>query len=223
MFHTPAQGQAHGVPASAGPTGPGVRSRDFFEAPPSTTPCRLKPELHTLASLRFAAILGLATASLAGAPLPVARLLTIFPPGGQIGAALEVSISGADLDELSELRFSDTNVSAKPKVSPESGLSEPNKFIVTISSNAAPGLVEVRAVGRFGISNPRVFALGHLPEAAEKADNHAPGNAMEVTVGTTINGRADANAVDHFRFAAAKGQRILIECRTRAVISRMDP
>jgi hypothetical protein len=176
-----------------------------------------------LARFRFILMFALLGGSLASAQLPVARLLTIFPPGGQIGTTFEVSVAGADLDELAELRFSDTNISAKPKVSPDSGLNEPNKFIVTIASNALPGLAEVRAIGRFGISNPRALAIGQFPEAGEKAGIQAPGNAMDVTVNSTINAQAEANAVDHFRFAAKKGQRILIECHTKAIVSRMDP
>ena len=40
------------------------------------------------------------------AQLPVARLNTIFPPGAQIGAATDIKINGADLDDAKELRFS---------------------------------------------------------------------------------------------------------------------
>jgi hypothetical protein len=176
-----------------------------------------------LAHFRFTVIFALLGINLASAQLPVARLLTVSPAGGQIGTTFEVSVSGADLDELAELRFSDTNISAKPKLSPDSGLSEPNKFIVTITSNALPGFAEVRAIGRFGISNPRAFASGQLPEAGEKAGIQTPATAMDVTINSTINAQADANAVDHFRFAAKKGQRILIECRAKAIVSRMDP
>lgn len=176
-----------------------------------------------LAYFRFTLLFALLGTSLASAQLPVARLLTVFPPGGQIDTSFEISISGIDLDDVAELRFSDTNVSAQPKISVDSGLNEPNKFTVTISSNALAGLAEVRAIGRFGISNPRLFALGHLRESAEKAGNHAPSNAMEVAVGSVINGQADANAIDHFRFAAKKGQRILIECQSRVLVSRIDP
>src|SRR5688572_7931982 len=128
-----------------------------------------------LAHFRFILIFTLLGFSMAEAQLPVARLLTVFPSGGQIGTTFEVSLSGADLDELAELRFSDTNVSAKAKNHPETGFNEPNKFVVTVSSNALPGLAEVRAVGRFGISNPRAFVIGQWPEAAEKGGNHTPG------------------------------------------------
>ena len=157
------------------------------------------------------------------AQLPVARLHTLAPAGGQIGATFEVSISGADLDDVTTLRFTDTNIVAKPKVNGDTGLAEPNKFIVTISSNAVPALGEVRTIGRFGLSNPRHFVIGRHAEAKERGDNHASSNAMDVALGTTVNGQADANAFDFFRFTATQGQRVLIECATRAIDSRMEP
>ena len=61
------------------------------------------------------------------AQLPVARLLTIFPPGGKVGSQFEVTLTGADLDEANQLHFSHTNISAKPKLG-ENGLPEANKF-----------------------------------------------------------------------------------------------
>jgi hypothetical protein len=161
--------------------------------------------------------------SAARAQLPVARLLTISPAGGQIGTTFEASVSGTDLDELAELRFLDANVSAKPKTNSVTGFNEPNKFVVTISSNAVAGVTEVRAVGRFGISNPRAFAIGYWPEKADAGGNFAASSATNITVGSTINGQADANAIDHWRFTAKKGQRILIECRAKGIDSRMDP
>lgn len=164
----------------------------------------------------------LMTALSAAAQLPVARLYTISPAGGQVGTTFEVSITGADLDEVTALRFTDTNVTGTPKVA-ETGLPEANKFVLTLSSNALPGVCEVRAVGRFGISNPRLFAIGQQVEITERGDNHSATNAMHVPLGSTGNAQADGNTIDYFRFPARKGQRILIECRTQAIDSRMDP
>jgi hypothetical protein len=157
------------------------------------------------------------------AQLPVARLYTISPAGGRIASTFEVSLSGSDLDDVTDLLFSDTNVTAKAKTASETGLTEPSRFLVTISSNALPGKCEARAVGRFGVSNPRFFTLGQFAEAAERGDNHSASSAMDVTVGMTVNAQADANAFDYFRFATTKGQRVLIECRARSIDSRMEP
>ena len=84
----------------------------------------------------------------AGAQLPVARLHSISPAGGQIGSTFEISISGADLDDVTDLLFSNTNVTAKAKILSETGLGDPNRFLVTVSSNALPGKCEARAVSR---------------------------------------------------------------------------
>src|SRR5687768_5737669 len=135
-----------------------------------------------LFSISFAIFAAVVAAS---AQLPVARLHTISPAGGQIGANFEFSISGADLDDVAALRFTDSNVVAKPKVTGGTGLAEPNKFVVTISSNAVPAICEVRTEGRFGLSNPRHFVIGRHTEATERGDNHASSNAMDVAVGTT--------------------------------------
>jgi len=157
------------------------------------------------------------------AQLPVIRLHTVLPAGGQAGTTFEVTVSGADSDELTGLRFTDTNITARPKVVAETGLVEPNKFLLTIASNALRGSCEVRAVGRFGISNPRAFTVGIYNEVVERGDNHAATSPMDVAVGTTINAQADANAFDYFRFTASKGQRVLIECHARVIDSRMEP
>ena len=147
----------------------------------------------------------------------MARLLTVFPPGAKAGSTLEISVGGMDLDEPRLLLFSSTNLSGTPKPG------EANKFLVTIASNAAPGVYDARFLGRFGLSNPRNFVVGHLPELVEKQDNNTAGSAMEVPLGTVVNGHVEASAADFFRFSARKGQRVLIECAGPGIDSRISP
>lgn len=154
--------------------------------------------------------------------LPTARLLTIFPPGGKAGSTFEVAVTGSDLDEASTIRFSDTNITAKPKLNDVTGLNEPGKFVVSIASDVAPGRYEARVVGRFGISNPRIFSVGVLPELQEK-ENKSAGSPMEVMLPGTINARTDANAVDYYKFAAKKGERVIVSCEAKAIDSRCEP
>ena len=156
------------------------------------------------------------------AQLPLARLYTLFPPGGKAGTTFEVTVTGADLDDANQLHFSQTNITAKPKLSEKTGEPEANRFLVTIGPDVSPGNYETRVIGRFGVSNPRAFVVGDLPEITSSTTNHAPESATEVALGTVVNGSADANAVDYFRFAARKGQRVLIECQARELDSRMD-
>src|SRR5437867_13204613 len=99
------------------------------------------------------------------AQLPVARLLTVFPPGGKVGSQVEVTLTGADLDEANQLHFSHPGITAKQKVTGTNTVPEPNKFLITIATNVTLGVYEARVVGRLGISNPRSLVVSNLPEA----------------------------------------------------------
>src|SRR5213593_307439 len=156
------------------------------------------------------------------AQFPVARLLTVFPPGGKVGTQSEVALTGADLDEANQLHFSNPGITAKQKVGETNGLPEANKFLVTIATNETPGSYEARVVGRFGISNPRSFVVSDLPEAIAPATNSSPANAAAISLGKIINGHSEANAVGFYKFTARKGQRIMIECKAREIDSRME-
>lgn len=155
--------------------------------------------------------------------LPLARLDEIFPPGGQAGATVEVAVSGADLDAVSELRFSNPGISGKRKLDESSGEPVEGRFIVSVPPETPLGNYDVRVVGRFGASNPRVFAVGGLPEILEKGSNKDPTEAQEIPLNTTLNGKADARSPDFFRFTAERGQRLLIGCESEALDSRMNP
>src|SRR5437899_182030 len=122
------------------------------------------------------------------AQLPVARLLTLFPPGGKSGSQFEVSLTGLDLDEANQLHFSQPGITAKQKKDQSNGAAEPNKFVVTIASNTPPGIYEARVVGRFGISNPRSFVVSDLPEATAPSTNHSSANAAAIAFGAIVNG-----------------------------------
>ena len=157
------------------------------------------------------------------AELPLIRLTSVFPAGGRSGTTFEITAAGIDLDDATNLLFSAPGISALPKLRPNSTRPEPNKFVVTIASEIAPTVCEVRMAGRFGISNPRAFTIGQLTEVIEPGGNNSVTSALAVALGTTVNGRAAATAIDHFRITARKGQRILLECRAREIDSRMDP
>jgi hypothetical protein len=171
----------------------------------------------------MAAFLILAGSMAAQAQLPVARLSSIFPPGGKAGSSVEVSVSGVDLDDAAQIHFSQKGIEAKPKMSHEGLLPDPNKFAITIASNVPPGIYEARIVCRFGISNPRLFVVGDRPESSESSDHQAFSSAAEIALDTVVNGRANANALDYFKFPVKKGQRIVVDCLAKEIDSRMDP
>jgi hypothetical protein len=154
------------------------------------------------------------------AQLPLARLLTVFPPGGKVGTQTELSVTGADLDEASQLHFSHPAITSKQKLG-TNDLPEPNKFLVTIPTNVPPGSYEARVVGRFGISNPRSFVVSDLPQSIAPSTNNSARTAATVSVPSIIHGHSLANAASFYKFPAKKSQRILIECEAREIDSRM--
>src|SRR6185295_2079227 len=173
-------------------------------------------------ALLLSAVATLLLATPAGAQLPVARLATVFPAGGKIGSTVEVGVTGAELDQATQIHFSHPGITAKPKLVEKTGQPEANKFIVSIGKNVPVGIYEARVIGRFGVSNPRGFAVGDLAEVVGKSPNNTFSNATEITVGAIANGRADANAADFYKFTAKQGQRILIDCQTREIDSRLN-
>src|SRR5437879_4536223 len=97
--------------------------------------------------------------SAALAQLPTTQLTSIFPPGGKQGATVEVTIAGTDLDDVTKLDFNHPGMLATPKVTAATAIAPArpilNQFTISIAADISPGDYEVRAAGRFGLSNPR--------------------------------------------------------------------
>lgn len=155
--------------------------------------------------------------SAALAQLPLAKLNWIFPPGARAGATNEITASGSDLDESSGLQFSDPRLTATAKPG------APNQFQVIVPAEVPAGLMDVRFVGRFGVSNPRSFAIGQLPEFSAPATNTSPAAAIPLPLETTANSRVIPNTAAWFRFAANARQRIFVRVEARELDSRLVP
>ncbi len=172
------------------------------------------------------------TALIAGsvlAQLPQPRLDAISPSGAQVGQSVVVDlVSGEDLDELTELRFDHPGIQAQrvmrqpdryfPEVRPDG-----QRFTITVAKDVPPGRYELRAVGRYGISNSRIFMVGHRPEVLEASDNHDTAKAQVVTLDQVVNARCDERQFDHFAFDAKKGQKLVVQCEAKSLDSRADP
>ncbi|MHC4878017.1 MAG: hypothetical protein ACYTGL_16300 [Planctomycetota bacterium] len=148
------------------------------------------------------------------AQLPQTRLYALFPPGAQAGQSIDVTVTnGADLDEISGMRFSHAGIKATHK----SG----NTFSVAVAGNVQPGIYECRVTGLYGTSNPRSFVVGKLPEVNENNANATTEQAQEIQLGSVINGKSDSGAdVDFYKLTAKKGQRVLVECSAIGIDSR---
>jgi hypothetical protein len=161
------------------------------------------------------------------AQLPTSRLDVISPAAAKIGSEVEVTLSGAELDEADNLVFTNPGITATQKLSvPDeidtTAVPMPRQFIVKIASDVAPGVYEVRATGPLGATNPRAFAVGNLETISESGNHRTLPSAMELPLGVAVTGTVDPGAVDFYAFSANKSQRLLIDCYGQRLGSRID-
>jgi hypothetical protein len=161
---------------------------------------------------------------------PRLKLETVTPPGGKLGSTFEVVLNGEYLDDVKSLYFSDARIKAElvPPPAPDPKAKNPPppplKFKVTIPGDVPVGVYDMRAIGKWGISNPRAFAVGEMKEDTEKEPNNLHSQAQKVELNTTINGVISANTdVDYVSFTAKKGQRVVISCDGSNIDSKLDP
>ncbi len=178
-------------------------------------------------ALVVAALVAFLLPGTAGAQLPITQLTTIYPAGGQQGTEVEVQVAGGDQDALAKMVFSHPGITAQQKMTPANELNpkaQPvnGSFQVKIAKEVPAGIYEARVIGQFGASNPRCFVVGASTEAADAGGNHEVSKAQVVTLGTVINGRADASNTDHYQVELAAGQRLLVDCQAQRIDSRLD-
>jgi hypothetical protein len=107
---------------------------------------------------------------------------------------------------------------------------------VAIAADAPPGERELRLVTpRGGVSNPMVFHVGQVPEHSRRPMRTAPrqilgrealalrnrpaGEAEQrIQIPCTVNGQIASGEVNSYRFAARKGQRLVITTQARQLI-----
>lgn len=173
------------------------------------------------------------------------RLSTLFPAGGQAGTAVAVTFTGVDLTAISGVRFTHPGLTAAPAPpDPKAKAATGATMTVTIAPDVPPGHYDVRLVGKHGVSNPRLFAVGTRPEVREQEPNDdavAPEpaggllggglvpragrpQAQRISLGTVVNGViASATDVDYTVFAGRARARVLAHCAATSIESRARP
>ena len=183
----------------------------------------LRPRLGIALAATCAAWLAAAGALRAQQPLAPPNLLALQPSGAKVGTTTQVKfITTTQLEAAKGLVFSHAGITAKPTMREvDRFYSEPRpvpgSYEVTVAKNVPPGIYEVRATGKFGVSNARKFVVGSLTEVLEKEDNNKPEVAQELEFGTTVNGLLEAGSYDHYRFVAKSGQPIVIDCQAQRI------
>jgi len=173
-------------------------------------------------------LLGSASASAQQASYPTPLLKAVSPPGGRAGTSVEVTLVGNDLDDATALYFSTSKMKAEKLPDPpedpkkKNAAPPPPRFRVSIAKDAPTGIHDMRVIGKWGISNPRAFVVGELPELSEKEDNSDMPNANRIEIGSTTNGVIqNPTDVDYFVFSGKKGQHVVIHCAASSIDSRL--
>jgi hypothetical protein len=138
----------------------------------------------------------------------------------------------ADQAKIMELREKLSTFQGRPA---NPALAETVTLQVELSTNATPGLHEVRLRTPGGLSNPLTFCIGQLPEINEQlpkpgergrsrpardgGDQKAvAANETSIKIPAIVNGRVMQGGVDRFRFPGRKGQRIVVVADARTLI-----
>lgn len=150
------------------------------------------------------------------AQLPSPRLDRIAPLGVSIGGKAELEIQGADL-EGATLVFENPGISATPIEGKE------RFFLVTVANEVAEGTYDCRALGKYGISNPRLFAVHRgMADISEIEPNNAQSSAQQIHVNDVVFGTSDSNELDVFKIQLEHGVRVTIDCAAGRLDSMFD-
>ena len=150
------------------------------------------------------------------AQLPLAKLNTVFPLGGAAGSSVEVTVSGSDLDAAEGLMFSDPRVTAT--LVPGSA----DRFRVHLPAELPEDPIDLRVRGRYGVSNPRAFAVGTPgTELRWTQAPVSPSQAFELPLEVVVNGRVGAQEVLWFRFQGEAGQALGVRVEARELDSKL--
>src|SRR5262245_49588251 len=172
-----------------------------------------RPPRHLMRSASLLAILLLASSARADLPSP--RLDRVAPLGAAAGSSVEVEVVGADIEEATKLLFDYPGITAEHV--------KDRKFRVTVAADVPAGTYDMRLVGKYGVTNPRLFAVSHgLTEVAEKSPNDERASAQSVPVNCVVNGTSKQGKEAVFQFAAKKGQRVVAECFAQRLDSQLD-
>ncbi len=145
---------------------------------------------------------------------------SLFPAGGQVGARVEVNVTGKGLEKGTILAWS-----SDPHVVVLGG-DKPKKFFLSIAKDAAPGPCLVRLYSDTDVSPPRIVEVGKFEEVMEKEPNDSFTDVKKVEgrMNVTVNGVLEKNGdVDTHALRVQKGKRITLDLHGYALGSQMDP
>ncbi len=182
--------------------------------PKAAAGCRSPRCFARLHKVPIALFLLLAVCAQAQFPQP--QLTSLSRCGGRAGETVETKLSGTDLDGAT-LRFT------HPGIKAEADAKDAKKQTVTIGKEVPAGSYDVRVAGKFGVSNPRVFQVGSLPEVVENDKHGTRDAAAALEVPCVVNGTAGSQQEDWYKLPVKKGGTLHLRCWAQELDSKMVP
>ncbi|MEX1042934.1 MAG: hypothetical protein WDZ51_20030 [Pirellulaceae bacterium] len=176
----------------------------------------------------FHAIWMLVAVNQASAQLPTIELHALSQPAGQVGSTFQLTLLGTRTDEPRSLLIAgDPAVMSAVLGTGEARLlsespTPANHFDITIAADASPGLSEVRALGRFGLSNPRKFLVTTKPVQLAAADHHDLATALPLAADQIMFDRCAPQKLNHYRVTMGVGTRLHAVAYAQAIDSRAN-
>lgn len=130
------------------------------------------------------------------------------PHGGQRGAEVKLTLTGARLADFEDLLFYTPGFQVKGVQSVASGKVE---LTLAIGPEVPLGNHLVRLRTKSGVSHARQFFVSPYPNVEEKEPNDDLARAQPGALDQTIEGVVQSEDVDYFKVTMKKGQRLSVE------------
>jgi len=174
---------------------------------PSAFPARRAGRAPLNRFMKFRLLVALLLAPLAAwAAYP--SMTSLKPHGGQIGADVKLTITGALLDDFEDLMFYTPGFKVK---SVESRAGNKVELTLSIDKSVRAGNHVMRVRTKSGISHMRQFFASPFPNVEEKEPNSEFVAAQTISLNQTIEGVILAEDVDYFKLTVKKGQCIGVQ------------
>ncbi|HHZ92445.1 TPA: hypothetical protein EYN65_18420 [Candidatus Poribacteria bacterium] len=167
----------------------------------------------------------------------IPQVTSVTPIAGQRGTTVEIALQGQNLNQVTEILFSGSGISAELKhadaqplvrfngqgISGKIPTSNRLTVQITIDPTTPVGAQSLRLVTTNGVSNPQRFIVSDLLEIAETEPNSTIDQANMLTLPAVVNGIiTSTDDLDLFRFSAKKDQRLICDVHASRLGSPLD-
>ncbi len=148
-------------------------------------------------------------------------ITNVTPRGAQRGHTVEIVVTGTNLSPQSRLVVP---FKATQSLLPEA---KPNptqvRLQLTPDVSVPVGIYSLRLLTEDGVTASFFFSVDAFPSVKEVEDNNTFDKAQKVPFPCVVDGQCPGGDVDHFRFPAKKGQRVVVETLSARLGSAVLP